>query len=498
MVTVRVDTRWESGHGAVEPSAPEIDAVSARPAVRRATGGRSARGQHASTMWVQRSAGNRTATAWLVRSGAPAMPEPVDAATPMHGACRTGRLAEPGDGIGPTGRIRRRASAESIRRYSGAALPAATITKQSAEAALQAVQDWLAQLKSNHESRVGALKDLDQASPLRQRLVQVNARFRQLSTADHDDPAWPAAVTAQLAQLQADMGLVQSEWEAVAANTEWARWVIEAKQSEGTVYVDQKLGEAQDGMLRSLAGVPKGQSFPLQPQWSTAPIPIPASDPAVPEALRVLIRFISSENSAVGMAYPETNAAAHQKGAVPKSGAALPQETRGGHGEGQGRRGKRKFEEKTFGLTRSWHIDEPGNLAAGAPTPQAVEGARQGAGRAHEYVAANDADFALGVGVPEVVSNRSNLRSKGYVEFNVPQIGPNGRIVYEYVNNRFYFTPAHYQWWTCPDSQDKVTKLHPFFELTGVTNLLLTFEGTQELARLRYWEGQRRQDIKSL
>jgi hypothetical protein len=290
-----------------------------------------------------------------------------------------------------------------------------------------------------------------------------------------------AILNAKLQDIKTLLRTVQNEVETTAVPVDELS-KTDKLQAEEPKYVEIPGSNALDDMLRAAAGNPTTSTLVPPAAWTTQPIEIAVSDPAVPEMLRVLIRFIATADSAVGLEYrvpnkPEVDAD------QPRMAPALVAEARGPFNQ----RGAREFEKAHFGLVRSWHLDEKNRF----PHPQdtALTTARQGGGSSAEYLLANEADFSVELGVPDKL--RSNdLKAVGLAEFNTPKLGANGRLVYDYLNRVFYFTPDHYNEWT--SAITGATKLFSFFKLTGTDHMLLTCSGAKELQRLRYWENQRR------
>ncbi len=312
--------------------------------------------------------------------------------------------------------------------------------------------------------------------------------------------------------------------------------------------------------------------------WSAAPIPIPYAE--VPEVVKTLIKFIHEEDSVVGAEYASMskNDIAGMGGDTPfeRQRRADPNEERRtnssivadprrlrqrGTAVGGGENGAelapvlREYEKGHYGLMRSWHIDDKGNL------PDIRMNRNEpafGQAKTRNYTAKNAEDFLMKQGAPSVVmdgvrdkgvqggfqetatsdkrslittelgswvggvpsqsrdeedaerrkaanklnyakkkmfgSDKTNvrLRPQGYAEYNL--IG-SWRVVYDYVNFKYYITD-HYQRWKPRAYPDK--QCNPFFEVQNVGSAQLSVDGEMELYRLRYWENRRREGLDTL
>lgn len=313
-----------------------------------------------------------------------------------------------------------------------------------------------------------------------------------------DQPPTQVMVTAAnnlLQALQTQIGQRLSQSTAVTLEKRQAKW------SPLNKLVMRQLTDA-DLILASSGG-----QVGWREEWG-APIEVDITNTVMIEEIRVLCAFILCADSVVGVAVPEDERTGTPvDDATPAFDGALVADTRP-----PGLR--RGVEYSTFGVMRSWHIDLYDNLAP--YRRPAVDCARRTA-----YRALNEAEFQRDEGIAfkasdakppkplqgkRAIKQASHLVPQGFTEFNII-FGTQGRMVFDYDAPDFYIS-SHYQIYPAPmevltdgekTDQEKGIKsgmgakmCNPFFRLTNLHQIKLSWAGYIELGRLRYWENQRR------
>jgi hypothetical protein len=311
--------------------------------------------------------------------------------------------------------------------------------------------------------------------------------------------------------------------------------------------------------------------------WTTAPIPIDFAE--VPEVVKTLIKFIDQEDSVVGAEYAHmkkedvVNKPTIERQNRPdpaderRSNAAIVNDPRAlramgtplGNGENRQELAPvlREYEKGHYGLMRSMHIDDKGNLPDIRMNNEVAAFANA---KTQNYTRKNVEDFLMKEGAPRVVLNgardtgvqggfgdsatderralittnlaawnngvpaetrsqenderRKAANNKNYAKgkqldrdksnVNVT-LRPQGyteynligswRLVYDYVNFKYYITD-HYQRWK--PTKYLGNECNPFFEIRNVGNAPLSVDGQMEMYRLQYWENRRREGLDTL